>query len=72
MIGEYSKQVLKVSDARLYWTAGTQSDFDRDLYVKTLVNDLVEVLPRDFGTKIDNRGRFDGSLDRDVCGCQEF
>ena len=70
MIGEYSKQVLKVSDARLYWTVGKRSDFDRDLYVKTLVNDLVELLPRDFEINVDNMGRFDGSLSRDVCGYQ--
>ncbi|MGH3779960.1 MAG: ABC transporter substrate-binding protein [Pseudonocardiaceae bacterium] len=65
-IHEYSTQVLKVSDARLYWTVGRNSDFDRDLYVHTLVNDLVAV----FGTKIDNRGRFDGSINHDVCGYQ--
>ncbi len=69
MISEYSEQVLKVSDARLYWTVGTRSDFDRDLYVKTLVNDLVAILPS-FGINIANRGRFDGSLSRDVCGYQ--
>ncbi|MGH3751995.1 MAG: hypothetical protein ACRDRP_04735 [Pseudonocardiaceae bacterium] len=70
MIGEYSKQVLKVSDARLYWTVGTRSNFDQDPYVKTLVNDLVGLLPRDFDIKVENRGRFDGSLSRDVCGYQ--
>ena len=46
MIGEYSKRVLKASDARLYWTVGTKSSFDQDLYVKTLVNDLEDILPR--------------------------
>jgi hypothetical protein len=65
-IHEYSTQVLKVPDARLYWTVGKNSDFYRDLYVHTLVNDLVAV----FGTKIDNRGEFDGSINRDVCGYQ--
>ena len=70
LIGEYSKQVLKVSDARLYWTVGKESDFDQDLYVKTLVNDLEEILPRDFEIGVDNKGRFDGSLNRDACGYQ--
>jgi ABC-type branched-subunit amino acid transport system substrate-binding protein len=68
MIGEYSKQVLKIPDARLYWTVGTKSSFDQDLYVKTLVNDLEDILPREFEIGVDNRGRFDGSLNRDVCG----
>jgi hypothetical protein len=70
MIGQYAKQVLKVPDALLYWTVGVQSDFNRDLYVKTLVGDLVETLPGDFGIKVDNRGQFDGPLSRDVCGYQ--
>ncbi|MGH3791627.1 MAG: hypothetical protein ACRDQ9_12695 [Pseudonocardiaceae bacterium] len=68
MIGAYSKQVLGVRDALLYWTVGAKSDFDRDLYIKTLVNDLVEGLPRDFGIKVDNRGKFDGQMSRDACG----
>ena len=70
MIGEYSKQALKVSDAQLYWTVGVGSDFERDLYVKTLVDDLTGALPRDFGIKVDNKGKFDGSLNHDVCGYQ--
>ena len=70
MIGEYSKRVLKVSDAQLYWTVGVGSDLARDLYVKTLADDLIGELPRDFGIKVDNRGEFDGSLSRDVCGYQ--
>ncbi|MGH3820379.1 MAG: hypothetical protein ACRDRE_22050 [Pseudonocardiaceae bacterium] len=68
MIGAYSKQVLGVRDALLYWTVGAKSDFDRDLYIKTFVNDLVEGLPRDFGIKVDNRGKFDGQMSRDACG----
>jgi len=69
MISQYSKQVSKVSNARLYWTVGVRSNFDEDLYVKTLVNDLTATLPS-FGITIDNRGEFDGSLNRDVCGYQ--
>jgi hypothetical protein len=68
MIGEYSNQVLKVPDARLYWTVGAKSSFDQDLYIKTLVNDLVGILLRDFKISVENRGRFVSSVNRDVCG----
>jgi hypothetical protein len=65
MITEYSKQVLKVSQAQLYWTTGAQSDIKKDLYVQTLVNDLK--VPNS-GITVDDRGEFHGSLRGDVCG----
>jgi hypothetical protein len=68
MIGEYAKQVLKASDARLYWTVGAKSSFDQDLYIKTLVTDLVDTLLRDFKISVENRGRFDSSVNHDACG----
>ncbi|MGH8346462.1 MAG: hypothetical protein ACRES5_07825, partial [Pseudomonas sp.] len=46
LIFEYAKRELKVSKARIYWTIGGESDLGNDLYVKTLLSDLGEVLPR--------------------------
>lgn len=75
MLGYYSKDVLKVSKARIYWTIGKDSVYEGqdsiyqgDLYVKTLVESLSEVLPREFGINIDSSERFDGLLGRDECG----
>jgi hypothetical protein len=66
MIGEYSKRVLRISEAQLYWSVGVGSSFEKDLYVQTLVNDMKEQLPN-FGIVVDDKGEFDG-LPEGVCG----
>lgn len=53
LIADYSKRVLKLDTAQVYWTTGGVSSIDKDLYVKTLVDDLNVTLPQ-FGIKVDN------------------
>lgn len=65
MMAEYARQVLQVSKARVYWTTGVQSSFEKDLYVKTLVEDLNRTI-----LEVDYSGEFNGSLSQDVCGYQ--
>lgn len=68
LIGEYSKNVLNLADARVYWTVGRGSDLERDLYVKTYVEDLLSILPEKYGIGVENKGRFNGDINQDVCG----
>ena len=65
MMAAYASQVLHVSRARIYWTTGKELDLEKDLYVKTLIDDLGRIFPT-----VDHNGRFDGSLSRVVCGYQ--
>lgn len=46
LISEYAKRELKVSKARIYWTIGDERELENDLYVKTLLSDLGEFLPK--------------------------
>lgn len=68
MLAEYATQELKVSDARIYWTVGEESTFEEDLYVKTLVTDLTEVLPNEFGVQVEYSEHFTGFLPDQECG----
>jgi hypothetical protein len=52
-IGEYSKNVLLVQHARIYWTTGGVSGIDKDLYTNSLVHDLNLTLPG-LGITVDN------------------
>jgi hypothetical protein len=53
MIGMYSKNVLQVNHARIYWTTGGGTSIDQDLYVNTLVHDLNATLTHS-GITVDN------------------
>jgi hypothetical protein len=66
MMAEYAKQVLRVSQARVYWTTGVQSSVEKDLYVQTLVDDLKLAFPA-LGINVDYSGEFNGSL-TEACG----
>jgi hypothetical protein len=53
LIAAYSKQVLNVHAAQIYWTTGKIPSFDQDLYVHTLVDDLNAAL-KESGIGVDN------------------
>lgn len=53
LIAAYSKQVLNVYAAQVYWTTGKIPSFSQDLYVHTLVGDLNAAL-KESGIRVDN------------------
>lgn len=53
LIAAYSKQVLNVHAAQVYWTTGGIPSFDQDIYVNTLVGDLNAAL-KNSGIEVDN------------------
>ncbi|MBV9011200.1 MAG: hypothetical protein JO272_03985 [Pseudonocardiales bacterium] len=53
MIAAYSKQVLNVRAAQVYWTTGETPGFGQDFYVHTLVDDLNAAL-KESGIGVDN------------------
>lgn len=68
MIAKYAKQVLRVSEAQVYWTTGGEPDLENDLYVKTLVDYLDSEL-NNFKINIAVKKKYDRPLDH-VCGYQ--
>lgn len=68
MIAQYAKQVLRVSEAQVYWTTGSEPDLENDLYVKTLVDGLDSKL-KNFKINIAVKQKYDRQLDN-VCGYQ--
>lgn len=68
MVAAYARNVLRVEEARVYYTVGQGSILEEDLYVSTLLNDLKDDLrsllkapPKEFASGTDLR---------EVCGYQ--
>jgi len=69
MLAEYARRELKVSTARVYWTVGEDATLDDDWYVRTLLQDLQNTLPRN-GIRVGQPEQFTGSLSGADCGYQ--
>jgi hypothetical protein len=65
LIAEYARQVLRVDEARVYYTTGENSSLTEDLYVSTLVDGL----RRRFGDRLDRVDEWrTGQRLTDECG----